>query len=616
MRTVGVWGRLVAAASILIGVLSGAASAQSPLGINLDFDFAFPGEPGTGAPAATFGAAAAQPGVWNLVGFGFGPFALVDLAGAPSPVSIARSLNPPASTIDLGLTDDYARLVYDADRIDSTLNYTINGLPAGEYAVYTYAAAPTFLTVSTRITINGNQQTVAGAQNDGLFSLGVTHARHQFIHPGGILTITAARAAINGVVNGLQIVPILPPPPAAFSLIAPANGATAVPLEPTLAWNSAAGAGSYTVTLDDDAGFTPPALFQTTTASTSAVVPPATLNNSTTYFWRVVATNLGGSATATPNPSSFTTLDPPPVSFGLNIDIDVRNVGQPWSGAPSSAFAAAAAQPGTWNAIGTGPGPFPLLALNGSPSLASLSRVAAVPVLTFNQGQTGDYPRLIYDADQIPSTQHYIITGLPAGIYLVFTYAAQPGLAGAVSRVIINGVDAIVSNAPTDGSFLLGATHARHLITHDGTTLIIRIENAGSHALVNGLQIVPYLPSTVSIDAPAPCTVRHGLVNVLGTVAGPGLNSWTLDYTGGAADTWVPLAASNAPVNAALLAAWNTSGLAACGYTLRLRVDDVGGQIERLRSLVLSAVGDVNLDGVVDFTDVTVVLSNFNAIGP
>lgn len=616
MRIVGVWGRFIAAVLIVIGLVPALAVAQAPVGINLDFDFNFPGEPGTGAPAVTFGAASGQTGVWNLVGFGLGPFSLNDLTGAPSPVTLSRSLNPPATSIDIGGTDDYAKLVYDSDRIDSTLIYTLTGMPAGEYAIYTYAAAPSFVTVATRITINAQQQLVAGAQNDSMFTLGATHARHQFVHAGGPLTITAVRASINGVVNGLQIVPILPPPPSSFTLIAPANGSSAVPLEPTLTWSASAGAASYQFTLDDDAGFTPPAIFEGATAGTSAPVPPATLSTSTTYFWRVVASNLGGSTAATPDPASFTTVSPPPSSFGINIDIDVRTLGQPWSGTPSSAFAAASGQAGTWSATGTGLGPFPLLRLDGSASPAQISRTAATPALTFNLGQTGDYPKLIYDADQIASTQHYTVTGLPAGPYLVFTYAAQPGTAGVSARVIINGIDAFVADAPTDGTFLLGATHARHLVSHDGGSLIVRIENAGTHAVVNGLQIVPFVPTVAAIDSPQPCTIAQGLVNIVGTVSGPGLNSWTLEYTGGDDDTWVQLATSTVSVNSGLLASWNTTGLRPCGYTLRLRVDEAGGQIERLRSLVLSAVGDVNLDGMVDFADITDVLGNFGSIGP
>lgn len=111
---------------------------------------------------------------------------------------------------------------------------------------------------------------------------------------------------------------ITPPAgPGAFTLTAPANGATGVSLTPTLTWNVSAGATSYTVTVDTDAGFVLPNTYQNTTASTSDMVPGATLANNTVYFWRVVASDGVNMTSGTPNPSSFTTVPAPPGAFSL-----------------------------------------------------------------------------------------------------------------------------------------------------------------------------------------------------------------------------------------------------------------------------------------------------------
>ena len=68
--------------------LAGIASAQ---GINVDVGTA------NAVPAATFGAAAAQPGVWNLMPYmNVGaPMPLVNLAGAATPVTVTLTAGLP-----------------------------------------------------------------------------------------------------------------------------------------------------------------------------------------------------------------------------------------------------------------------------------------------------------------------------------------------------------------------------------------------------------------------------------------------------------------------------------------------------------------------------------------
>ena len=114
-----------------------------------------------------------------------------------------------------------------------------------------------------------------------------------------------------------QILPASLPGP--FNLSSPANGATDIPLEPTLQWTASTDADNYTLEVDTDAGFAPPLVYSVVTVATSAVIPPATLLEGTTYFWRVTAMNENGNTASNPSPASFITV-PPPCTGDANGD--------------------------------------------------------------------------------------------------------------------------------------------------------------------------------------------------------------------------------------------------------------------------------------------------------
>jgi hypothetical protein len=78
-------------------------------------------------------------------------------------------------------------------------------------------------------------------------------------------------------------------PPAATTLIAPTNGATAVPISPQLQWSASAGATSYDIQL----GTTSPPPFSMSVQSTS--IAPNLIAN-TKYYWNVIARNVAGSS--------------------------------------------------------------------------------------------------------------------------------------------------------------------------------------------------------------------------------------------------------------------------------------------------------------------------------
>ncbi|MCK6455202.1 MAG: hypothetical protein L6Q92_01530 [Phycisphaerae bacterium] len=86
--------------------------------------------------------------------------------------------------------------------------------------------------------------------------------------------------------------------------------------------------------------------------------------------------------------------------------------------------------------------------------------------------------------------------------------------------------------------------------------------------------VIDNTPPTAVISSPANCDFVDGIVSVTGTVNDAHLGSWSLSYTGGNANGWVPLAGGVAPVVNGLLWNWDTTGLARCAYTLRLSVVD------------------------------------------
>lgn len=96
--------------------------------------------------------------------------------------------------------------------------------------------------------------------------------------------------------------------PGTFSLVSPADGAPSVGKTPTLTWTPATDAADYRVQADTTGAFTTGALVINTTVNAttySYTVPSAdNLVTGTLYYWRVIAENTYGQATA--GPRSFT----------------------------------------------------------------------------------------------------------------------------------------------------------------------------------------------------------------------------------------------------------------------------------------------------------------------
>jgi hypothetical protein len=82
--------------------------------------------------------------------------------------------------------------------------------------------------------------------------------------------------------------------PSAPTLSSPTNGATGAAINPTLGWNASTGAASYGLQVSTSSSFSSTVVNQTGITTTSYAA--SGLANNTTYYWRVNATNAGGTS--------------------------------------------------------------------------------------------------------------------------------------------------------------------------------------------------------------------------------------------------------------------------------------------------------------------------------
>jgi len=189
-----------------------------------------------GTPSDVFGAAAAQPGRWNVGDVSdtlMTPQPLVDLQGFATPWTLTididgtHSLNhfsTPAGDVTALLDDGHFLPTIEGSRV----NFTFTGLPANTYDIYAYGWHSNLADEhSITIEIAGVQQVVQPTSfnfMDSGFAEGETHTVHPgvIVPAGGDLVITAIATQdddfpqAQGVVNGFQIVPA--PEPTAASL--------------------------------------------------------------------------------------------------------------------------------------------------------------------------------------------------------------------------------------------------------------------------------------------------------------------------------------------------------------------------------------------------------------
>jgi hypothetical protein len=117
------------------------------------------------------------------------------------------------------------------------------------------------------------------------------------VHGEGGCTNTICRSVTVTVLN---------PPSVAPTLVSPGNDSNGVPIAITASWGQVTGATGYTLQIANNSTFTSPVVNVSKTGETSTSHAVTELSNSSRYYWRVCATNEGGSGPWAVD--SFTTI--------------------------------------------------------------------------------------------------------------------------------------------------------------------------------------------------------------------------------------------------------------------------------------------------------------------
>ncbi len=150
---------------------------------------------------------------------------------------------------------------------------------------------PTFTTTFyDNSSLTGTSQVVSGLSNNALY-----YWRVDATNAGGTSGWSTPTWSFTTVVAA-------PPAP---TLSSPANGATGVAINPTLSWNASAGAATYELQVSTSSTFATTVYDNSTLTGTSQAI--SGLSNNTLYYWRVDATNAGGTS-AFSTVDSFTTI--------------------------------------------------------------------------------------------------------------------------------------------------------------------------------------------------------------------------------------------------------------------------------------------------------------------
>ncbi|MBI2430104.1 MAG: hypothetical protein HYV29_15155 [Ignavibacteriales bacterium] len=110
-------------------------------------------------------------------------------------------------------------------------------------------------------------------------------------------------------------------PPVSPALASPANNATGVEINPTLAWNASVDAASYRIQVSTNPAFSNFVKDQANITSTSFAMN--NLSYSTTYYWRVNASNASGTSDWS-QVWSFTTAAAPPAEYAPDLTVDAN----------------------------------------------------------------------------------------------------------------------------------------------------------------------------------------------------------------------------------------------------------------------------------------------------
>ena len=209
--------------------------------------------------------------------------------------------------------------------------------------------------------------------------------------------------------------------------------------------------------------------------------------------------------------------------------------------APSSAYGAAAMQPGLWNDFPANVIGQPVTGLLGAPTGVTVTNVALGDHSSDNAGTSGDDELLMDDFLCEPSV--VTISGLNPDTYTVYTYAWAPDNAAFSTEVCVTNSPELpqVCGGAWPNGHMLGVTYTLHTVVVDAMNPNIEIFLVASFvfATLNGIQIVDSSGGGAGTTYCSPAipnsTGLPGEISVMGSVV--------------ATDNNVTLTASNLPLN-------------------------------------------------------------------
>lgn len=181
-------------------------------------------------------------------------------------------------------------------------------------------------------------------------------------------------------------------------------------------------------------------------------------------------------------------------SFNVDVGLDF--------GAPSSTYAGAAGQAGTWSLVDGDDASTNLVDLTGTTTGVTLNVVpgtgSAGDWSYDNSSTTGDHQALLDDFHDVgpevwDAVAQMTIEGLNPGTYDLYTYAWAPDDASFRTLIDVQGsVDAAQAvGGAWNGGHGEGVTYAKHRVTTTGTITVTATSWLdGSYGSVNGFQLV------------------------------------------------------------------------------------------------------------------------------
>jgi|GEM_PF-463204 len=180
------------------------------------------------------------------------------------------------------------------------------------------------------------------------------------------------------------------PAPAAVNLVAPANGATADSLTPTLFWSGGSSDSTYHLVVASDSNLQNTAIDAANLRLENYTVPAGKLSAGTPYYWAVQA-NRAGQLSSWTLASSFLTPGVSPSGTG-NIRVAATMDGSPWNGQVNFRVSGPFSDSEStvpWSFNNLPPGSYTLTYNYGGPPNASLLDITPSPTLQLVAGGTG-----------------------------------------------------------------------------------------------------------------------------------------------------------------------------------------------------------------------------------